>query len=515
MSASREKKQRQGSAASSSAGTGKGKTVGYAALAIVIVIAVVALLVYNSGIVQSRSTAVTVGDRNYTPAQVEFYYYSALSNEYMYSLYGMSQFDSSKDPKEQTYSTDESTGEVTTYYDYFLQKAKDSLVELTALLDAAEKDGFSMTSEGEQNVQENLDNMNQSWAKSGYSSRAAYLRAVYGPYMTYGRYKQCVRNAQLASDYYTSHGDSLTYTDDQIQNYYTEHKDELDTIGYAYLFYKGEAESTTDSDGNTVDPTEEETAAAMAEAKEQADAAAAQWKNGASFDEVSAAYEPSSSNGEASALGTNLSSTYNTWLLDSSRQAGDVTVVEASNGYYVVRFLSRELVADPTVSIRHILIKAETPEDDPATEDVDESQNAPTDEAMQAAKEKAEQIYDEWKNGEATEDSFAALANQYSDDTGSNTNGGLYEEKANGYFVQSFNDWCFDSSRQPGDTGLVENTNSGQYGWHILYFKSFDDPVWKLTARDALKSADVSEWLDGLKSGLEAVDGSGLKYVAK
>ena len=179
----------------------------------------------------------------------------------------------------------------------------------------------------------------------------------------------------------------------------------------------------------------------------------------------------------------------------------------------MVRFLSRELLQDPTVSVRHILIKAETPEDGPSTEDVDESEEAPSDEAMQAAHDEAERIYEEWKNGEATEDSFAALANEYSDDTGSNTNGGLYEEKQNGYFVEAFNDWCFDESRQPGDTTLLENTNEGQYGWHIIYFKSFDDPVWKLTARDALKSADTTEWLDGLKEGLEAVDGPGMQYV--
>ena len=514
MSASREKKQRRGSSKAASPSSGKGKKVGYAILTVVIVIAVAALLVYNSGFFQGRSTALTVGEQTYRPAQMEFYYYSALSNEYMYSMYGISQFDSSVDPKEQTYSTNEETGEVTTYHDYFLQQAKDSLVELTALLKGAQADGFTMTEEGKQNVQENLDTLNKSWAENGYSSRAAYLRAVYGPYMTYAQYKQCVEDAQLASDYYTAHGNALTYTDDEIQAYYNEHKDDLDTIGYAYLFYKGEAEETKDEDGNTVEPTEEEEAAAMAEAKQQADAAAAAWKSGTSFDTVKETYEPSSSNGDASALGTNLSGTYNKWLLDESRQPGDTTVIEETNGYYVVRFLSRELIQEPTVSVRHILIKAETAEDDPATEDVDESKAAPSDEAMEAAKAEAERIYQEWKDGEATEESFAALANQYSDDTGSNTNGGLYEEKQNGYFVDSFNDWCFDESRQPGDTGLVENTNEGQYGWHILYFKSFDDPVWKLTSRDALKSADTTEWLDGLKEGLEVTDGPGLKYVA-
>ena len=32
--------------------------------------------------------------------------------------------------------------------------------------------------------------------------------------------------------------------------------------------------------------------------------------------------------------------------------------------------------------------------------------------------------------------------------------------------VQTFNDWCFDESRQPGDSGIVET----DYGYHIMYF---------------------------------------------
>ncbi|MCI8594000.1 MAG: peptidylprolyl isomerase [Oscillospiraceae bacterium] len=520
MSASREKKQRQGKTApAAAASAGKGKTIGYAVLAAVIVIAVVALLVWNSGLFQGRTTAVTVNGRNYSPAQVEFYYYNARYQESLNSMYasmygGTASYDSSVDPREQTYSTDSETGEVTTYHDYFLSSAKESLVELTALLDAADAEGFKLTAEGEEAVKEALDSMDNAWAAAGYSSRTTYLRAVYGPYMTYGRYKQCVRDAQLASDFYTAKSESLTYDDAALTAYYTEHKDDLDTIGYAYLFFNGEAESTTDEEGNTVEPTEEQKKSAMDAAKSKADAALASWQAGTAFEDVVAAQEPTNSTESSTALGKNLSATYNKWLLDSGRTAGDTTVMESSNGYYVVRFLSRERVETPTVNVRHILVKAETPVDDPATTDVDESQNAPSDEQMQAAHDEAQRIFEEWQNGTATEESFAALAEQYSDDPGSNENGGLYTERPQNYFVQSFNDWCFAEGRTAGDTGLVENTTSGQYGWHVMYFSDHANPVWKNTSRDALKNEDLQEWLDGLKEGLEAVDADGLKYVA-
>ena len=64
------------------------------------------------------------------------------------------------------------------------------------------------------------------------------------------------------------------------------------------------------------------------------------------------------------------------------------------------------------------------------------------------AEQKAQDILDEWKAGAATEDSFAELANEYSEDPGSNTTGGLYEQVYQGQMVTEFNDWCFDPARQ-------------------------------------------------------------------
>ena len=62
----------------------------------------------------------------------------------------------------------------------------------------------------------------------------------------------------------------------------------------------------------------------------------------------------------------------------------------------------------------------------------------------------------------------------YSADTGSNTNGGLYTEVYQGQMVTEFNDWCFDESRQPGDTGIVYN--EGGYTRAIMSYT-----LWALT----------------------------------
>ena len=88
--------------------------------------------------------------------------------------------------------------------------------------------------------------------------------------------------------------------------------------------------------------------------------------------------------------------------------------------------------------------------------------------------------------------SFATLARMYSEDPGSNTNGGLYEKVYTGQMVDTFNDWCFDPSRKVGDTGLVETS----YGVHVMYFAGTSDPLWKDSARNALQSDGIDSWYD-------------------
>lgn len=126
------------------------------------------------------------------------------------------------------------------------------------------------------------------------------------------------------------------------------------------------------------------------------------------------------------------------------------------------------------------------------------------------AKSQADSLYQAWKDGAATEDSFAELANEQSADPGSNTNGGLYEQVYKGQMVASFNDWCFDESRQKGDTGIVET----DYGYHIMYFVGQDDPYWQVQVENALRTQDYNTWYEEVTSGYEATTSKlGLQYV--
>ena len=530
MSASREKKTRQSDPNKGLTQTqrkelqeqkaAKRKAVLYTVIGVIVAVLVVILLVWHSGIFQRREVAVSVGGRDYSVTDVMYYYGSALSQESLYSQYGMSSFDTSVDPAEQ-YRDEAQTQ---TYHDYFLDQAVTALTQAAALQNAADEAGYTMTEEDQATAEQQIESMRQTAEQYGLNL-AGYLKMSFGRYMTVSAYRDCVERAALINGYANSVYDGLTYTDEEIQTYYEENADTLDTFQYYYAFIDGTAESTTDEEGNTVEPTEEESTAAMEEAKAQADAFAAALNEAddkaAAFGELLADYVGEDSVDTYSPLrttvGSGLASSYSEWMQDAGRTAGDVTVAESttssSTGYYVVLFMDRYRDETPTVDIRHILVMAElTQEDDETTEDVDESQ-IPTQEALDAAKAEAEDILAQWEAGDKTAESFGELANEYSDDPGSNTIGGLYQQVEQGQMFADFDAWIFDEARQEGDTGLVENPQSGQQGWHVIYFQGWDDPAWKLTVENTFRTDDTSEWMSEIQEGLEATEGSGMNYV--
>ena len=517
MSASREKKQRQNDPAGGltqkqiqerkEAQIKKRNNIIYMVIGVVVAILVVALLVWHSGFFQSRSTALTVDGRNYTPGEVAYYYNMAVQqNGYIMSLYGM--YDTSVDAREQIY--DEETGE--TFYDYFMSLAETQIIQNKALSDAAEAEGMTLSEESQASVESDIESYRSQATQYGYPNLNSFLKAMFGQYMNQNVLRSCLEEIYLANQYYTAHSDSLTYDDATLQSYYEEHADDLDTFQYRYLYFSGTAASTTDEDGNTVEPTEEEQTAAMEAALTQADALVAEVEGGTAFDDAAQAAvdadeeESLTYDGQQTVVGSSVNTSIRDWLIDSARRAGDVSVVETTNGYYVVQFDGRYLDEEAIgqADIRHILILA----------DVEEGADEPTDEAMQAAEEQAQSILEEFESGDRTAESFAALAEEYSEDPGSNTNGGLYEDvNRSTSFFTGFMDWIFADGRKAGDTGLVENTQQDQWGWHVMYLDTVDEVLWKYTASNALRSEDLNTWMEELTSGMEAVQGSGIGYV--
>lgn len=124
------------------------------------------------------------------------------------------------------------------------------------------------------------------------------------------------------------------------------------------------------------------------------------------------------------------------------------------------------------VDVRHILVIPEG-----GTTDEETRETTYSEDEWEACRVKAQELLDQWLAGEATEDSFAALATEHTEDPGSASTGGLYEDVYEGQMVEPFENWCFDEARVVGDYGLVQT----DYGYHIMYFVGSVD-IWYATA---------------------------------
>ena len=518
MSASREKKTRQDLSGS---GWNDPKTAReakqrqkehstnllYGTIGVVFLVIAIAAVIWKSNIIPKTATAATVNGEKYTAAEVNFYfenYYQNFVNG-NYSILSMIGLDTGTSLKDQTISssavmfvTDATEGE--TWYDYFADKALEQLAGVQAMNAAAEAEGFTWNDEMQADLDDTMESLASAASTYGYTEKQ-YLGLIYGSTMTRSIYEEQTRRSLLATAYLQSYQDSLTYSTDELEAAY-------DLVDCAYVRVNGAA-ADTDEEGNSIEVTDEMKAEAMAAAKTTADAIYAAYKAGTSLEDAAAEYESTATSDSFSYS----SSVLGEWLYDDARQAGDSAVLEDSDSsnYYVVVFNGRSRNEYNTVNVRHILIQpeaSELSEDDEGYEDDVAAKDA-------EAAQKAQDILDEWKAGDATEDSFAALANEYSQNPGSNTTGGLYEQVAPGVMFEGFNDWIFADGRAIGDTGLVENPQDGQQGWHIIYLEGWDEPVWKLTGKNALTNEKLNTWLEGLTENMEATQGAGVKYLGE
>ena len=490
MSASREKKKRQellagggdpkaARAAQQKAAERKSNIL-YATVAIAFVVVAVALVVYNSGFFQSRQTAVTIDGENYSVAKTS-YYYGQIYNNYaqLYSSYGLSM-------------------DLSGQADSFKEEAVSNMKFIHAAVTAAKADGMSLDDVDRGIIKSNVDSVKNAAKSAGYGY-GAYLKAMYGPYVTGSVFESCLEDQLLASKYASKYSEeNFVYSDEEVRAYYEENKNTYDFVSGGYVTVSGTPEAKTDADGNAIEATEEEIAEALSAAEETANAILADVRGGASLEDAADKYDNASYTGGEEM--TTSTGTAGEWLFDESRKAGDLEVLDDSDNsrYYVVQFNSRKQNDYLDYSVRHILVKAENldlPDGETATE-----------EQLTA---KAEEILAEW---DGTEEGFAKLAEQYSQDGGSNTNGGLYEDVTKGYMIAPFENWCYESGRKSGDTGVIYYAGTGA---HVMYFVGYGDtPYWYSACESALRSEDQSEWQTSMTDSATAeVNEAGMKNV--
>ena len=503
MSASREKKKRQELLANGTAdpraareaeqrsATRKANIL-YGSLAAVFVVVAIFLVVFNSGIIERNKTALTIDGEQYTVAQAAYYYQNAYQSflnsqeGYLYTALGM--LDTSKPLSQQSFSEEQ------TWAEHFKESAVENMRFIHAAKTAAQADGMTLESEELEAFDSAVAARKSEASANGYTYKS-YLRAMFGANMTPSVYEACLKDQLLATKYASAHYDSLSYTDQEILDYYEENKNSYDLVDCAYVTVSGGVPAKTDDEGNTVEATDEEKAAAMAQAKETAEAILAEYEAGGNLERLAEQYDATYTAEEEM---TYRSGTIGDWLFDESRRAGDTEVLEDASSYYVAVFNSRQRDETLDYSVRHILVTA-------ANLELGEGEEA-TEELLTA---KAQEILDSW---DGTEEGFASLAKEYSQDGGSNTNGGLYEDVAKNRMVAAFQNWCYESGRKPGDTGIVYNSGTGA---HIMYFVGYGSTqYWHYACESAMRSEAYSQWqTDLMESATAELDESGMRSI--
>ena len=449
----------------------------------------------NSGIRERNTVAMTIGDQKISNAELSYHYIDAINQFYQnYGSYAsMLGLDMTKPLDEQEIS------EGYTWADDFIASATQSIASIYALNNEAKANGFTLSEENIADIDGTMTTREfYAVYNYGYSDLETYLKAMYGSGASVESYRNYVEMATLAQAYETYYTDSLTYTDEDLRAAEADNYSKYSAFSYNTYYQSVSAFYGEDA-------TEEEIAAAEELAESEVNKlAAGEYASIADFDAAIAAMEINKDNNVTSynydgITGSNISATYSEWITDSSRKAGDMTVIantvtdsegkETVNGYYVVYFLDSDDNQIALADVRHILVKPEGGSYDSST-----GATTYSEEEKAAAKTAAEELYAQWQAGEATEDSFAALANEKSAD-GDGTTGGLYTKVYPGQMVTNFNDWCFAEGRKAGDTGIVES----DYGYHIMFYSGDSNITYRdYLITENLRSTQVTEWFNNL-----------------
>ena len=482
----------------------------YMIIAVIFVIVAVVSIAWKSNFFQKKATALTIGDQEYTAAEVNYYfqqtYQSFVSqNSYFLSYMGL---DVNTDLRDQAYPGGE---EGYTWFDFFMEQTEQQMITIQALNESAAAEGFTWNDEMQASLDATIESLKADVAASGYyTSFTQYLTANFGSTMTEKVFVEQTKASALAQTYANQYAAGLDYSSAKLEELYAADPKAYDKVAYESIRVSGSPAVVTDENGNTVETTDADKAAAMEAAKHTAEHVYDDLKDGKSLEAQAAENEElhyTNSAGVSYYAGDVLGE----WLFDDARKAGDTAMLkdESTSCYYVVTFGERFREDYNTGAVRHILVDVDETGLDSTADTYEADLQAKKDEALA----EAEALLAQWKSGEATDATFAAMANEYSTDPGSNTIGGLYSQFPKGYMVEEFNDWCFDPARKSGDTGIVYGESTSYKGYHIMYFVDTDLPYWQVSATSALMTEEMNAWYTEKTEGYTAVQESGMRYV--
>lgn len=307
----------------------------------ILVLAAVAAMLVMSGINKNKAVKeiyIKVGEHEITKVEYNYFYQMTVKNylNTYSSLLPYMGLDTNKSFADQAYT------ETMSWKDAFDEMTVSQITQTKAMKDDAAAKGFSP--DLDEAYKEFETAMSNAAAAAG-KSLAGYYKDMYGAYATKENMEAPIRESLLAEAYYNDLMEQNAPAEEDVASYYEEHKNNYDKVSYRSFTFNADLEEGA---------SEEEIADAMALLETKARTMAERRESGADFrelcleyaaDDNKAAYEEGETDASLTerASYASIPSSYQAWLYDDSRAAGEVTVIEdeSNHRYYVVEFTEK------------------------------------------------------------------------------------------------------------------------------------------------------------------------------
>lgn len=455
------------------------------------------------------SVVATVDGQKISIGMYDYYYASIVSYYEQYASYGYYSLDTTKDYSKQ-YTTDDDGNKIS-WQKFFETEALKEVEQITTYYSKALEEGVTLTSAQKKTIDKQISTLKDS-ASQNDVSLDQYIKANFGTYCSEDTIRIMLEQYYLSANYKGKFKCETKVTDNDVDKYYNDHKNDYKKIEFYYIASPYDA--TDDNSKNESIKTAEKIMAKMKD-KKSVIALVPEVYSSYIDSQVKSSMEKDSTLTEKKAreeaiksYESNVVTTVsgsdspfddkmNTWLFSDDTKVGSKKYyIDESAGYiYIVLKTSKASVEEnETYTVRHILV---APESGNNSSSSTSEKTEYTDEQWAAAKKKADSILAKFNKTDKSEYEFAKLAEQYSTDSASTSSGsndsfgGLYESVTLGQMVPDFEKWSIDDSRKYGDTGIVKS----DYGYHIMFFIN-DCPEYQSKIIAQIKSDRLSNMID-------------------
>lgn len=455
------------------------------------------------------SVVATVDGQKISIGMYDYYYASIVSYYEQYASYGYYSLDTTKDYSKQ-YTTDDDGNKIS-WQKFFETEALKEVEQITTYYSKALEEGVTLTSAQKKTIEKQISTLKDS-ASQNDVSLDQYIKANFGTYCSEDTIRIMLEQYYLSANYKGKFKCETKVTDNDVDKYYNDHKNDYKKIEFYYIASPYDA--TDDNSKNESIKTAEKIMAKMKDKKSVIALVPEVYSSyidsqvKSSMEQDSTLTEKKAREEAVKSYESNVVTTVsgsdspfddkmNTWLFSDDTKVGSKKYyIDESAGYiYIVLKTSKASVEeDETYTVRHILV---APESGSNSSSSTSEKTEYTDEQWAAAKKKADSILAKFNKTDKSEYEFAKLAEQYSTDSASTSSGsndsfgGLYESVTLGQMVPDFEKWSIDDSRKYGDTGIVKS----DYGYHIMFFIN-DCPEYQSKIITQIKSDRLSNMID-------------------